>query len=62
MQDGKGFERWLAKRAAKRATAPEDNDFYEAYVNAATGQAAETTAGVAQHLEPGVKVPETLSD
>ncbi|MDP9484903.1 MAG: hypothetical protein M3Q49_03750 [Actinomycetota bacterium] len=60
--ESKGFERWLRKRAEKARTSPEDNEFYDRYVDAATGQDAENTAGVARHLEPGVPVPDHITN
>ncbi|MDP9485561.1 MAG: hypothetical protein M3Q49_07190 [Actinomycetota bacterium] len=64
MEDGKGFERWLQRRAAKGATTPTgDDDFYAAYVNAATGAEAEAMAGRAyEEIPGGAVVPETLTD
>ncbi len=64
MEDGKGFERWLQRRAAKGATTPTgDDDFYRAFVSAATGADAETTAGVAyEEIPGGAVVPDHISD
>ncbi len=59
-----GFRRWKAKQAAKRATAPTNEDrFYEAYMDAATGRAAERRAGVPTTGTPGGReVPDDLDE
>ncbi len=65
MEDARGFERWLARRAAKGdATTPTGDDaFYRAYVSAATGRAAERDAGRAfPQIDGGAEVPPDLTD
>lgn len=64
MPTGSGFQAWLARRAAKGATAPTNDDrFYEAWTSAASGEEAQKNAGVAHFLEPGgPPVPDSISD
>ncbi len=64
MEDGKGFERWMARRAASGATTPTGNDdFYAQYVAAATGADAERDAGRAHEEVPGgAVVPPDMTD
>ncbi|MDP9476237.1 MAG: hypothetical protein M3R38_11255 [Actinomycetota bacterium] len=59
--DTEGFRKFKERRAE---TTPKtaDDELYERFVSSMTGQDAERQAGVAQHLEPGVPVPETLTD
>ncbi len=64
MEDGKGFERWMARRAASGATTPTGNDdFYAQYVAAATGADAERDAGRAHEEVPGgAVVPDHITN
>lgn len=64
MEDSRGFERWKAKQAAKRATAPADDDrFYQAWTSAASGEEAQKNAGVAHpQIDGGAVVPDHITD
>ncbi len=65
MEDGKGFERWMKRRAERGETTSKTSDDrdYERFVSAMTGAEAEATAGVAyEQIDGGAVVPESLSD
>lgn len=50
MEDGKGFERWLARRAAAPKTSQDED--YARFLSAMSGPGPDRN-GRAEHLEPG---------